>query len=113
MKRKTLRTTKHKWTFEPNIQRFMTHMLRMRLSNKAIMHRTGFTLHQITYAAHKYKVSAGMKMSLRQRWAAGLDPLIDDLLADRVMIEAMDAEIDRKVIPRIIHPTPQTIRIKD
>lgn len=113
MKKLIRRPSRHKWTFEPEIQRFLTHMARMRLGNKAIMNRTGFTNHQITYALHKYKVSAGLKMSLRQRWGMGLDPLIDELLADRAVVEAMDAEIDRKVVPVILHPTPKTIRIKD
>lgn len=102
-----------KWTFENDRQRFLTHMLRIRIGNRAIAKRTGFTVGEITYAARRYKDSAGLNMSLRQRWAAGLDPLVDQMLYDRAIVEAMDAEIDRKVIPVIMHPTPKTVRIKD
>lgn len=111
--KKLVRPTGHKWTFESTQQRFLTHLLRMRLSTKAIARRTGYSDGQITYAANKYKLSAGLRVSLRQRWANGTDPLIDEMLGDRAMIAAMDAEIDRKVIPRIMHPTPRTVRIKD
>lgn len=101
------------WTFQPSQQKFLTHMLRLRLGNKAIMRRTGYSDHQITYAAHKYKVNAGMAVSLRQRWANGTDPLIDELLRDRAVVEAMDAEIDNIVTPKIIHPEAKVVRIKE
>lgn len=112
MKKLVRRRGNLKWTFESEPQRYLTHLLRLRLGNKAIMRRTGFTDHQITYAANRYKQSAGLKVSLRQRWANGTDPLIDEMLADRAVVEAMDSEIDRKVIPKIIHPTPRTVKVK-
>lgn len=113
MEKQPKKTGKMFWTFEPDAQRFMVHLARLRLSNKAIMKRTGFSDHQITYSLHKYKLAAGMGVSLRQRWANGTDPLIDDLLQDRAVIEAMDAEIEHKVTPVIMHPTPKTVRIKE
>ena len=113
MKHKKQTAAPNRWTFESEKQRFLTHLLRMRVGNRTISHRTGFTESQITYAANKYKVNAGLSVSLRQRWANGTGPLIDEMLSDRAIVEAMDAEIDRKVIPKITHPTPKTIRIKD
>lgn len=102
-----------KWTFEDERQQFMARMARMRIGTEAISKRTGFSHSQITYGLNRYKVSAGMKVTLRQRWGAGNDPLIDELLQDRSMIAAMEVEIDRKVIPKIKHPTPKVVRIKD
>lgn len=101
------------WTFQPEQQRWLTHLARLRLSNKALMRRTGFSNNQINYALRRYKDSAGLSVSLRQRWANGTDPLIDDLLQDRALIEAMDAEIDKVVTPAITHPEMKTVRVKD
>lgn len=111
MKRQNKKLARHLWTFESGDQQLMLNMARIGLSTKEIMRVTGYSECQVVYALHKAKVSAEMEQGFRVRWRCGNDPLTERILRDYSAI--MVREIERKIVPKIQHPTPQTVRIKD
>jgi hypothetical protein len=103
--------SRHQWVFETHDQQMLLNMARIGLSTKEIMRVTGYTSSQVSYALHKAKVCAEMDQGFRVRWRCGNDPLVDRVLRDYAAI--MVREIKRDVCPKIVHPTPETVKVKE
>lgn len=111
MKQPNKKLARHLWTYETESQQLVLNMARIGMCTREIMRVTGYTECQVTYALHKAKVTAEMEQGFRMRWRWGNDPLAERILRDYSAI--MVREIERKIVPRIQHPTPKTVKIKD
>ncbi len=111
MKKLRKKLHRHLWTYETEPQQLLLNMARLGLTNREICRETGYSDSQVTYALHKAKLSAEMDQGFRMRWRYGNDPLMPRILRDYSAIMVKD--IERDICPRIVHPTPKTVRIKD
>lgn len=79
--------------------------------NKIIQAKTGLTDSQITYRCATYKQVTGMPKGLRRTWSSSDDPVIDQIIEDLGAV--FDAEFEHQFLPKIVHPTPQMVKIKE
>lgn len=111
MKNTYKKLSRHQWTYESSSQQMLIKMARIGIANREIARELGYTDSQITYALHKAKVAAEMDQGFRMRWRYGNDPLVTRVLRDYSAI--MVKEIQRDITPKIVHPVPQTVKVKD
>lgn len=98
-------------TFQDNADRLLWLKAQLGASNQELRRLTGESNGQIAYRLRVLKDTLGLDESVRNRWKNGNHPLMDRFVRDHHAI--MMVELDRKVVPRLVHPTPKTIRIKD
>lgn len=99
-------------TFEDELDRLIWLKANIAVgSDKELMRMTGESQGQVTYRLRVLKETLGLRESVRQRWKNGHHPLIRQFMEDYSSI--MLAELDRQVVPKLVHPTPKTIRIKE
>lgn len=79
------------------------------MSNLAIKERTRLSDGQITYRLSKAKRVEGNKMGYRVDYRNGSSPMATQIIRDIAGI--LREEVRRTVTPRIVHPTPQTVKI--
>lgn len=100
-----MRRTKHKITFEiPADQQVVVHA-QLGLGNKAIMRSTNRSDGQINYRLNKARKLMGLCVGFRVNWRNGNHPLFAKILEDYSGV--LVREIERTLVPKIIHPTPK------
>lgn len=103
---------RRKWTFDQKRdQEMLWEMARSGLGNAAIMRETGFTLGQISYARQLLKAQLGLEHSLYNSWRLGVVPYQIQMM--RMVHGIRMAELREQVVPKLVHPTPVTINLKD
>lgn len=109
MKKPTKKLVRDKITFEDGPDREMAIDALMGQGNRPITSDRGLTQSQVTYRCAKLKAKFGFEFGLRVMWRNGLNPLYPEMR--RRFAVMLQREIDRKVVPQIIHPTPKTVKI--
>lgn len=98
-------------TFENDRDRSLWLRGQMGASNFRLRQLTGETNGQINYRLKVLKEKLGLKESVRRRWANGHHPLMEQIIRDNH--EIMMVELDRKVVPKLVHPQQKMVTIKD
>lgn len=78
-------------------------------SNRELKRVTGQTDGQIHYRLRVLKHALELETSLRGAWRNGSHPLFDKIMRDYKSV--MMADLKRRVIPVLTHPTPETVEV--
>ena len=76
-------------------------------STRQLMHYSGETKGQVLYRLRVLKNTLGLTVAVRQRWRDGQHPLFQRILRDYQSV--LMADLERKVIPQLVRPTPKTV----
>lgn len=106
-----MKLARHQITFEGIRDQQALLRAKIGIGNREIARITGLTDNQINYRLAKAKRMEEKDEGYRVAWRHGNNPLVDRILRDysKIMIK----EIERKIVARIIHPTPKVITIND
>ena len=80
------------------------------IGNREISRVTGLSGSQITYRLSQAKRRLGREHGFRVDWRNGNHPLFKRMLSDYSAI--MRKEIERRIVPQIVHPTPKAVTIQ-
>lgn len=100
---------RHQITFEASSDQEALVLAKLGQGNRYIGLQTGLTPGQITYRLNKAKAAEENDHGYRVDWRNGNSPMLQRILKDYAGV--MAREIERKVVPKIIHATPKTIKI--
>lgn len=95
-----MKTSKHKITFQNDIDAEACALAKLGVGNKAIARHTGLTECQITYRLSKLKRLEGQDDGYRVQWRNGNSPVAKRIIADMQQVLVLD--IQRNVTPRLI-----------
>lgn len=109
MKKKYKKLAPHSVTYESGDDQKAVVLAKLGLSNFAIRGRTDLTDSQITYRLHKAKVLEENERGYRVDFRNGSSPLVKQLIAD--LSGVLAEEVKRSICPKIIHPTPETVKV--
>lgn len=98
---------RHQVTFEADTEQQALMCAQIGIGNREIARRTGLSDHQITYRLHKAKLGLGREHGFRVDWRNGNSPYQDRVL--RELQSVMRQEIERKLVPLYVHPTPKVV----
>ena len=84
-------------------------LAKLGMSNRAIKARTRLSDNQITYRLAKARRVEENEGGYRVEFRNGVSPLAQQLIDDLSGI--LEKEIHRTIVPKIVHPTPETVRI--
>lgn len=101
---------RHKITFEDSQDESSLLLGQIGIGNREIMRRSGLTNCQITYRLAKAKRLLGRDHGFRVDWRNGNHPLLERIMKDYASI--MVREIQTKLVPKIVHPTPKVVKVK-
>lgn len=79
-------------------------------STEQLMRLSGETKGQVYYRLRVLKETLGLGVAIRTRWRNGQHPLFRRILHD--YHEVMMADLRRNVIPKLAHPTAETVNIE-
>lgn len=96
------RKTRHKITYENDLDALCVAMASMGLSTDAIQYKTSFTTSQITYRLAKAKRLEGLASGYRVGWRNGESPVAHRIQID--MVKVLTVDFQRKLPRRIFHP---------
>lgn len=96
-------------TFEVGSDQDALVMAKLGMGNRFIRLKTGLSDGQITYRLTKAKQAEENDHGYRVDWRNGNSPLLSRILRDYAGV--IRREIERKIVPRIVHATPKTIRV--
>jgi hypothetical protein len=102
-----MRHTRRKIAFVALDDREVLIRAQIGIGNSEIGRLTGFTKGQIHYRLAIAKREFGMDKGFRVNWRNGNHPLVNRILRDYRAI--MESEIDRKLVPKLIHPEPEVV----
>lgn len=102
---------RHLVTFEFGADREALLLAKLGMGNRYIRLKTGLSSGKITYRLHKAKQLEENDHGYRVDWRNGNSPLLDRMLQDYAGI--LEREIDRRVVVKIVHPTPKTVKLKE
>ena len=101
---------RHQITFETGLDQDALVLAKLGMGNRFIRLKTGLSDGQITYRLTKAKQAEENDHGYRVDWRNGNSPLLSRVLRDYAGI--LVREIERKVVPKIAHPTPKIVKIK-
>lgn len=101
--------TRHTVTFETDAEQDVIIKASIGIGNKELMRTTGFSDSQITYKLAKVKRFLGRTRGFRVDWREGKHPLLVRILTD--ISSVMRLNIERDLVPKIVHPTPKTVKV--
>jgi hypothetical protein len=84
-------------------------LAKLGMSNKAIKARTSLSDNQISYRLAKAKAVEENAGGYRVEFRNGVSPLAQQLIDD--LSGVLEKEIQRTIVPRILHPTPEIVKI--
>lgn len=105
------RMAKHIVTFEAGSDQDALVLAKLGMGNRFIEQSTGLSSGKITYRLTKAKRAEENQYGYRVDWRNGNSPLLGRILRDYQGV--LEREIERKIVPRIVHPVPKTIKIKE
>lgn len=98
------------WTFDQKQdQERLYDLVRSGIGNHRIMRELGYTLGQISYARRLLKEQLGMDLSLYNAWRLGVVPFQMEMI--REMHAVRMTELRSQVVPKLVHPTPETVKL--
>lgn len=103
-----MRATRHKVTFENPVDQQIIVWAQLGIGNRAIMQRADRSDSQVTYRLAKAKRVFGLGVGFRVNWRNGNHPLLQTILSDYSGV--LVKEIERSIVPKLIHPTPKTVK---